>query len=624
MLMWNRLIIFTLLVLLTACKSIENVSDVKHDFGRLNAQKNYKYYWNTVTDTDFLNFQNALGNSLEFYPDSNPMAERLNQWVEDFHRIYIAYTGLETIPVPKVVIAKRRELNAFVSPIFDCLDVPITFEGSKGTEVGSYLGLLPDGTNFAFGVMPPTCSGREYEPRIQGIILANLTRKFKDCSEVRKTSDKLTLVLKEACFKSHKLKKNYRKYKGFKSLIFMNTANRVVFYDELLKRLPESAIVTVMAHELGHYYLAHPSSTSDVYDIPYRLDKEHNLKSKPTPLPPNDNLWGLVKKLDAIRNFPNKAERISPAPVPGQKYHSWIYGFLSEQTDLISESKGVQSAECKSLFAILHTSDAVMQKFPKNPIPLNPSSLPLYQKYEGLMEACLKSVPYKPEIVELAIQEVVLLRDLNLSSSNFATLFDFVSELNTVLPTIIETHNRKIAELYKLADRERLGHYTTEQEADEFALELLARAGLKASSVAQFYLSAEKIFSEAKAELYDISQIPPSLEPSIDCQTAYDNNFRNFIPVEDYGNSSHHGSCFRVYNLDREYKAHSAELAKIKPIRFETLIDNVAWTTLQKSLKQTPLTNINPLPGPVDKPEPAPAPGTPPPASLRAIRDFVR
>lgn len=124
-----------------------------------------------------------------------------------------------------------------------------------------------------------------------------------------------------------------------------------------------------------------------------------------------------------------------------------------------------------------------------------------------------------------------------------------------------------------LMKERNLGFYTTEQEADEIALELLANIGVPPNVAIDMML--ELLKSTTESELLAGADAIPWAE----CVMLRDRGFRDAdgklvtVPVGDPINA-HHNGCFRVFNMMRELSAHRYQLGPRQPIVGEE------WSTL--------------------------------------------
>lgn len=117
----------------------------------------------------------------------------------------------------------------------------------------------------------------------------------------------------------------------------------------------------------------------------------------------------------------------------------------------------------------------------------------------------------------------------------------------------------------KLMAEQRLGFYTTEQEADEISLEILARMGMPPTLGPDSQALLHKIVDDLSAGRGDSGDIKWEK-----CAALRERGFKDdagqvvSVPV---GNLSdpHHSFCFRVFNMQRELEAHKYQLATERP-----------------------------------------------------------
>jgi hypothetical protein len=120
-----------------------------------------------------------------------------------------------------------------------------------------------------------------------------------------------------------------------------------------------------------------------------------------------------------------------------------------------------------------------------------------------------------------------------------------------------------------LMKERNLGFYTTEQEADELALELLANIGVPPNVAIDMILELLKMTTDSGA-LEGTDAIRWA-----ECVMLRDQGFRDAdgklvsVPVGDpiY---AHHNGCFRVFNMMRELQAHRYQLGTRAPIEGES------------------------------------------------------
>jgi hypothetical protein len=143
------------------------------------------------------------------------------------------------------------------------------------------------------------------------------------------------------------------------------------------------------------------------------------------------------------------------------------------------------------------------------------------------------------------------------------------------LAAALRANAGKIKETLQKAYDAKLGLYTTEQEADDLSLEMIANIGLGAKSALDIYI----IFLSPEEEngAFDIGlQRCEKMRANqwIDPEGRFNNKI---LPISDY-TDPHHGACYRVFNLSREIEAHKYELSPTSPL------DPSVWTNMKQDL----------------------------------------
>lgn len=117
----------------------------------------------------------------------------------------------------------------------------------------------------------------------------------------------------------------------------------------------------------------------------------------------------------------------------------------------------------------------------------------------------------------------------------------------------------------RLMTEQRLGFYTTEQEADDIALELLTKIGMPPGLAIDAMLQLHKQSDDASWSGGRNGEIGWA-----ECSTLRDRGFKDeegrfvSVPVGDPSNA-HHSYCFRIFNMTREILVHDYEVAPSRP-----------------------------------------------------------
>lgn len=106
-----------------------------------------------------------------------------------------------------------------------------------------------------------------------------------------------------------------------------------------------------------------------------------------------------------------------------------------------------------------------------------------------------------------------------------------------------------------------LGFYTTEQEADEIAVELMAKVGLPGGVIIDKLLKVQKLVDSFGPNPLDTGTLKWT-----ECSALRERGFRDAdgklvsVPVGDLSDP-HHSLCFRAFNVSREIAAHDYTIA---------------------------------------------------------------
>jgi len=139
---------------------------------------------------------------------------------------------------------------------------------------------------------------------------------------------------------------------------------------------------------------------------------------------------------------------------------------------------------------------------------------------------------------------------------------DTIKARERIQGSLVMKHKSSFFEENKLMKEQNLGFYTVEQEADELALEWLAEFGLNPASMADGLLL---LGAEWEKDAKDDGGIPTSACQKIRKSGWQENGGPVSVPVGNLSDA-HHSPCFRVFNIDREIKAHAYKLNKNPPI----------------------------------------------------------
>lgn len=339
----------------------------------------------------------------------------------------------------------------------------------------------------------------------------------------------------------------------------------------------EQHVVSILAHELSHYYRAHASVPDADYNVVYRVG-EKSFGKRPIYDP---SLKPLEEKL---RNI---AWSVS-TEFPGQKFASELYAPIGNENagvgqqvllDLISpicKGEAPCAQSCKpyiDLFAANPSAAraAVMHE-PREFAFIAVEEQELLKEVEIAFEQCAAAVPLSSQVTSGHIQQSEL--EAIFATEKYSRLFAEPFPTTNTLLEFARAQSSRLREtpflarkVFKESEGQRLGFYTKEQEADELSLELLAQVGVDPLEAARaFALLAE--YGDAHSQDRNDERLTRAVtgeQAGGICRYLMDNEWKDF-----QGNAlfiaigalsePHHSSCFRAFNLTGESRAHQFEV----------------------------------------------------------------
>lgn len=146
---------------------------------------------------------------------------------------------------------------------------------------------------------------------------------------------------------------------------------------------------------------------------------------------------------------------------------------------------------------------------------------------------------------------------------------------NKIQGNLVNKHKTNFLPENDLMMKNNLGFYTVEQEADELALEWLSDFGLHPSSMADGLMI---LGTEWEKSGTNTGHMPMSKCRELRKGGWLENGKPASVPVGDLSDA-HHSPCFRIFNIDREIKAHaykqtaSPPMSLLSPSQFAALLN---------------------------------------------------
>ena len=492
------------------------------------------YYWANISFEEHENTMAMLGAQTQgsYTADDDPLRVRLQQWADRMDAAMRRVTLNEVAPKPIVKVLKSGStFNAWSSGTYVSLGVPFGDPLSQSESYSLYSVLL---SSPRVGVSEFALEEVLFPKPSNWIRPASFTQVWNLAKGECKLSSAGGRIT--GCGAAYKTP----------DVVTVATSPFIVFATDLVSQLDENTTVFVMAHELAHMYRAHSSPLVErKYDFWY--DHGPNVAKRPIPSARHQELQATYERVTRAANALDyvgdaQLHARSRLPLVGlagagafdacPAYQTWSTQYSLQSLHDVAPH-GYPTYEIAESYVALERT--VLNECPKTEIFTrdveSPNQLPLSTISNHLL---VYAAPY----VVPAASETVASYLQRLEESSY--------ELE-----------QEEAEFVKLVDDERIGLYTTEQEADEVALELVTRIGFTKKQGIDAWLG----FMRA-VDMRGLVDSASTGEASAEqCGAWLENDFLDAAgdPVEVTLGSladNHHGSCYRLYNLWREARAH--------------------------------------------------------------------
>ena len=600
----NLCVGFGLSIIISGCSVSPSgqVSKVKHDAGKP-VRSESAWNWRSVTDEDYAKVMApVLGlEPSTILPQTHPLAAQAQEWIDRIDsKLRETHTAeLANVPKPRAKVLDKAAPNAFVAPVPACYKVAVklsrkaTGRGKKDAQV---LIEAQNGSVQAWEADAPCIDGTENqsaEETVAEFVSSFNAAAVNGCKFSVDGSG--SLVVGDQCEVDPALDG----VAGADGLVLLQTANHVTVHSGIVTIMTESAFVSVLAHELGHYYRSHPTANDSDYGYFY-TQQSKNVAKRPSPESRLEQLGkDAIKASEVIDGGTNFTQ------VKGQALRSDLYFLVGS---LVTKSKD-SSAACVDARKLASSSDfeGTMALFPVDP-KLTAEQTATYLKFEEGALNCLDNLTLvgSGESVRNSfdwkkLQSVAAnptwpswLNDLTPSSRRALDSLnqelankigqDSAESSGRSVGAVLRSVNKKLmmveeeaVAVLKKAHNSRLGQYTYEQEADDLAVEITASLGFDPKAVVDAMRSLGK---DSRGSQRDLSL---GYE---DCETLWKNNWLDaqnnyvFVPVGGF-TDPHHSICYRMFNIEREVAAHSVVPANVKVPAH----DDAAWSDLQNDVK---------------------------------------
>lgn len=594
-----------------ACRSLpDEDAAVKHEAGQP-VQGTDAYFWHATKRDDF--FQAALSNlkpmqPSQAVPEKDPLSQRLQYWIDQMHAEVLKLKPQlkNVVPKPSILVLPDRIPNAFVTGIPVCLDAPVDFSTLAGPTI-------PSGTATEVNEVV-----LEFD-RVQSPYIDIMSFRPKNCIDA-------PLGKNVAAFVSYFNRSQSvcrLEYKGGKILVtgtacgrdvvattakkasFTPSASLIVVSTPMFNLVKtEPQLVSIIAHELGHYYRAHGvlSQIKGNYDY-FFVEEATRAPHKPTAVADTVSLQQQASEL----SFPG-ATVIPKAQWEARTRNVLVRVIGQAQITDCSKSKvGFCGKECqvvaKGMFdpwlsQLVEYNTITAQDFPKY-LAFEPKLMACASKLVITTDSSSTAGPtldaVKHEVDRL---QYSFMKPLPAQAKKLDEIIKHMTERSTTMQAKANAFRADMAS-------RNLGVYTTEQEADDFSTEMLARIGIDPNSAGDAFYEAMKVDAEKSENAGRF--LEDNGMTFAECDALRTNKWispaggRDTLRYVPMGSLTdiHHGYCYRIYNIYREIQGHQY---KVTARQHPQAKPN--WTELQALAKKrtddynnTPVPQFTPGPG---------------------------
>tara|TARA_B100001094_G_C18170718_1_gene794946 strand:- start:1200 stop:2456 length:1257 start_codon:yes stop_codon:yes gene_type:complete len=416
---------------------------------------------------EFLKHSHKLKNE-DVLEGSHPVSKRLDIWLNELWEIMqIADPHVSLIPKPKILIINSDKSNAFVSPVFRC--IPKTIKPrfrllfQKGSGKIDYIRYdRKNNILYEFKATKLCLTGSDFKSlEEEEKTIKWLTSTSPECQSIR--VDNCQYIISKKCAALYNRDKVY--LEEGTNFVFTATANWITFYSGILHQ-KEEQVVSVLAHELAHYVMSHPTAPKGRYNFLYRIGDQNPAKR---PVATRGISSDMLAKIGAaqkkIKNIPT---------IPNQKFSTLVYNNFRSPISTLSKPSCLPGVECtkacKDFKNFLINKGWELKSIYSTRLPQH--KYPIYYEFETKAIACTKLMAFDKGWQSTFNRSLLSYVGITLPSIKATSLLEALDVFSREVPKIISEHNSQHLAVLQDAINNRIGYYTSEQEADEILLNL--------------------------------------------------------------------------------------------------------------------------------------------------------
>lgn len=589
---------FTCVVMISGCGQTDSkdFSTPSHEVDRP-TRGTEKWMWSNVSDDSYhgvitplvgLDNTRYLGSDHELTEWVQGWVDRLDSSIRSEHPEKMANT-----PKPIAKVIKNGSANAFVAPVPVCYNVKVKLKNGTADDDNTADAVYLDARAGEFSSWPAQYKCVDGADGLAGIrsFIAAYNATSTGCQFSVSTAG--VLEGSSECLRSDDL----GDVVAAKKVVLLQTANYVTVHTGIFPLMSEEALISVIAHELGHYYRAHVAGSMNDFDFFYTLG-QNNGTGRPVAEADKKEMGDNAVAASTLLNATDTYTAFE-----GQKIRPELFMAIGSVIDTVGSSNS-GAAACKSAEEFINSDDFASSM---GTYPFANASADLtaaYKEFETKAVACLKalkmasasgtingtSIGYGKflSFIEKPVWPSWLGR-LSASGRNYvgkmnalaaaragqnAPAGQTLGDVANVLSKKMKDQDDAGENALKQAHNARLGQYTSEQEADEVAAEWVNDIGISPEHV----VDAMRRLGKGST-----TSLRGFILGETDCEDLWkrkwmdENGAYFFVPIGDYS-EVHHSTCYRMFNLDREIAAHSYQTPANNP----PLLSSTAWLALQR------------------------------------------
>lgn len=587
-------ILACLIVTISGCGSQIQENDLLHDQDQPTRGKE-SWMWANVSDqnyhdviTPLLNLDNG-----QYLPANHELTVWTQRWVDRIDAKLRADHAAILVNTPKPIakVIKQSSANAFVAPVPVCYNIKVKLKNGTPVPSNTADNVYLDASNGEFSSWPAqyNCiAGSNVTSEIKSFV-ANYNAASSGCKFTLDNSN--TLEGNSQCGRSDDI----GSIVVAKNLVLLQTANYVTVHTGIFALMSEEALISVIAHELGHYYRAHVAGAMSEFDFFYTMAR-NNISVRPKAELDKKQMGDNAIAASTLLNGSDANTNIS-----GQNIRPELYMAIGTAITKVCASASCPAA-CKTADTLIKSTDfnAAMSTFPF--AEATPAMTSSYQDFETKAGSCLRAIRMSSTDTVTATTISYLKFSSYIAAPEWPAWLSRISDggkkyvakmsrlaatragnsapSGQTLGAVVDALSKKMdsqdgsaESALKLAYDSHLGQYTAEQEADEVAAEVVNDIGLEPRHVVDAMSRLGK-GSTNSLRGFSLGQQ--------DCEALWRRNWLDtdgsyaFVPLGDYS-EVHHSSCFRMFNLDREISAHHYQTPNINL----PLLSAADWRSLQ-------------------------------------------